>query len=191
MSEAMPFYATHAYGEAEQPVSPPAFAMSGHEEDRLHSALDALPDQSYREAIEFAPAITAFTRKLATRCARLISSTSAAPVDPLDRLAAAGDLPAHDFWSPRALPARRFDLIVFSDVLSVLGEHELDRVSAYALATLAPRGHCVMVHWLNAPGARLGGDAAAEGLITRAGEALQPLLRRRMPHFRVDVLERV
>jgi len=163
---------------ADPPPPPPAMAMSGYEENRIRSALDALPEPHFREAIEFSAGVTAFTRKLAMRCERLVSAASAKTL-------------GSDFWSPRALPARRFDLIVFSDVLTAMDENELDRVTAYTLATLAPRRHCLLVHWLHSDNGLLTGDAAAERFIARAGDAMQPLLRRRMPHFRVDLLERV
>jgi len=171
-------------------ASPPALAMSGYEEDRLQSALDALPDATYREAIEFSPSVTLFTRKLAQRCTRLISSATGAPIDATTLAVGAYD-PLAAALIPSALPARPFNLIVFSDLLCELNDEELARVTSYALATLAPNGHCLLVHWLNGAGAKLDGDTAAERLINRAGDAMQPLLRRRMPHFRVDVLERV
>jgi hypothetical protein len=197
MSEAVPIFHTLSHGleglSADAAyVDVARFERDAYVEDRVHSALDALPEAEYADAIEFSHSVTPLTAKLASRTGRLVSSVGASrDIAELKTVTAADNIQSRPFSAPFALPGRKFNLIVFTDVLSVLADPEVDRLSEYALATLAPGGHVLLVHWLNDAGARISGDAAAERMISRAAPTFEPILRRRMPHYRLDVLERV
>jgi hypothetical protein len=192
MSEALPILSIPPHG-FEPAFEAAISALAAHEEDRTHAALHALPDARYRDVIEFARRPSELTRKLAARASRLVSSVAAAPVRPGPRadISDLDNVQSRDFTAPLALPARRYNLVVFTDILAALADADVDRLTSYTLATLAPGGHCLLVHWLAESDARLTGDAAAERLIGRTRDTLQPILRRRMPLYRVDVLERV
>ena len=192
MSEAMPIHSIPA--QTFDPSFDPTYAaVQAHEADRTHAAMHALPDARYRDAIEFASRASDLTRKLAARASRLVSSVAAARERPGPRadLSDLANVQARDFTALRALPGRGYNLAVFTDLLGVVADADVDRLTAYMLATLAPGGHCLLVHWLAQSDVRLTGDAAAERVIARTRDGLQPILRRRMPLYRVDVLERI
>ena len=168
MGEAMsvPQFQLESHEVAFTRASDFTLAAPAQDDDRIHTALHALPDAAYACGIEFSPRASALTEKLAARCTTLGQSDGAA-----------ADLTSE--W--------RYDLMVFTDLLHRCDDTRAERLCAHALETLASGGHLVLVHWIN-NGA---GDAAAERMITLAGDALAPITRRRTPLYRVDVLERV
>lgn len=181
MSDAMPIYLGETPFDALEPFNARAPEMRAaerfpHEDARIHAIVDALPDPRYADALGVG--VNGGLRlKLAERCARL-------GVVRLNEQSGKTTPPA-------LLPAGQFNLIVLVDVLSFADEAVLDRLAAQTAEALAPEGHVVLAHWLRDKGARMAGDVAASRFVSRAGDNVQPILRRRTPHYRLDVLERV
>ncbi len=167
-------------------VAEPLIPRAGLENERVHAALDALQEAPYGDAIEFSAEPTGLTARLGARCTRLVASVRATR-----DLAEFSQTITRPFDSALELPARRYDLIVFTDVFSAAADEEADRLAAYALATLAPGGHVLILNWTEQADDPTPADIAAEKFFSRIGEAMTPLLRRRMPHFRLDLLERL
>jgi SAM-dependent methyltransferase len=165
MSEAMPVPVLPAEShEASYTLDFAPIGRGGIEEDRVHAVLQALPDTNYARAVQFGAHQSELTAKLAARCGQFVLQDGAGT----------------------GLDGAPCDLVILADVLGVWDDARLARVCAEMLDALAPGGHCVLMNWLH-DGI---GDAAAERLIAAAGEALLPILRRRMPLYRIDVLER-
>jgi hypothetical protein len=154
-----------------------------HEEARIQSILDALPDPRYADALEIG-APSWLTRKLALRCARLTLAPTARAGEAARLLSDAPNVQIDGAWIGRS-----FNLIVVSDALTALASSERRMLAEQVAAALAPEGQIVLAHWLSERG-RVSGDAAAAAFIAAVGDSLLPILRRRTPHFRVDVLER-
>jgi hypothetical protein len=167
-------------------LAEPLIPRAGLENERVHAALDALQEAVYGEAIEFSAEPTGLTARLGARCTRFVAS-----VRSTRDLAEFSQAPARPFGSALELPARRYDLIVFTDVFSTADGEEADRLAAYALATLAQGGHVLILNWTEQADEPTPADIAAEKFFSRIGDEMAPLLRRRMPHFRLDLLERL
>ncbi len=170
-----------------------------HQASRILATLEALPEAHYASALEVGPTPAGLTRRLAARCARLtVADDASRPV--LEMRRRATTLPhvaVRRMSEPYDLPRGPFDLLVIADHLNPLDERAITRLALRAVEVLAEGGHCVLAHWLKdgrglkEGRGRLIGDLKAGIFVGAAGEALQPVLRRRTPHYRLDVLERV
>jgi SAM-dependent methyltransferase len=128
---------------------PWGFEDRWYEQRKYAISLAQLPSARYRSAFEPGCSIGVFTRLLARRCDALLSCDFAAAAVH----AAAGrtrDLPhvrVEQRDIPRQWPAGRFDLIVFSEILYYLGDHDLEQALKNAVAALEPEGTLLAVHW--------------------------------------------
>jgi SAM-dependent methyltransferase len=128
---------------------PWGFQDRWYERRKYAVSLALLPAERYRRALEPGCSIGVFTEQLARRCDALLSCDVAATAVQV----AAGrteHLPQvrveqRDIVS--RWPDGRFDLIVFSEILYYLGDHDLEQLLDRAAAALEPNGTLLAVHW--------------------------------------------
>ncbi len=163
------------------------FATSDYERDKYAATLAALPPGRFPQALEVGCSIGILTRQLARCCDALLSIDVAAAA----LAQAATNCPdTHVIFEQRRMPddwpPGRFDLMVFSEVLYYLDRPDLASVAARTVASLAPGGVVLMVHFLGLTNYPLSGDDAAESFIAATG--FTPALQRREPGYRLDLL---
>lgn len=173
---------------------PWGYRTSWYERRKYATTVAALPRERYRLVWEPACSIGVLTRLLAGRADRVLAS-DASPT----AIAAArtGSLPAGSDidWSVRVLPGRpeaaagTVDLVVLSEILYYLNDHDRVRVLDDAAAMLAPGGDLVVVHWQPQAGdAHVSGREASDWVRTRPG--WDGLVRHDDEFFALDVLRR-
>ena len=174
---------------------PWGFSKFEYERDKYAATLAALPRDRYVAAFEVGCSIGVLTRQLADRCDRLLA------VDVAERplaMARARNADAPNVTIRRArVPenwpeGETFDLILLSEVLYYFGPDDVGVVADRVLSALRPGGDVVLVHWLPVadPPYPQTGDAAVEGFLAAAGDALAPIAARRESLYRMDVLRR-
>lgn len=191
MTESLPnsfFEDFYAQGE-----DPWGFARHDYERDKYAATLAALPRPRYARAFEVGCSVGVLTRQLADRCDRLLSIDAAAAP-----LAAARRRTADAPWVtvrqgriPEDWPEEGpFDLIMLSEVLYYFSLADLSEIAARVLASMAPGGNVMLVHWLPVcdPPYPQTADAAVEGFIAATRTALLPVSARREALYRMDVL---
>jgi SAM-dependent methyltransferase len=128
---------------------PWGFQDRWYERRKYAISLALLPAERYRSAFEAGCSIGVFTGLLAPRCDALLSCDVAAA-----GAEAAAQRTRHlpqvrveqrDIASQ--WPAGRFDLIVFSEILYYLGDHDLEQLLDHAATALQPDGTLLAVHW--------------------------------------------
>jgi SAM-dependent methyltransferase len=167
---------------------PWGFQDRWYERRKYAISLALLPAERYRSAFEPGCSIGVFTELLASRCDALLSCDVAAtavqaaarrttylPQVRVEQRDIAGQ------W-----PAGRFDLIVFSEILYYLGDHDLEQLLDHAAAALQPDGTLLAVHWRHpvADYPRSGDDA-------HRVLGVQPGLSRLVSHAEPDFLAEV
>ncbi|MBR0656242.1 class I SAM-dependent DNA methyltransferase [Plastoroseomonas arctica] len=176
-----------------QGEDPWGFARHEYEQNKYAATLAALPRARYANAFEVGCSIGVLTRQVAERCDRLLAIDAVEAPLPAARARTAdapwvsvrrGRIP--EDWPTDAT----FDLIILSEVLYYFSPADIEIIAARVLASLAPGGDVVLVHWLpvcNPPYSQTG-DAAVEGFLAAAGAALQPISARREELYRMDVV---
>lgn len=165
------------------------FETSAYERAKYQATLGALPRDRFSDAFEVGCANGALTERLAGRCDALLA------VDVVDRVLdrareRCAQLP-HVRIARMRIPydwptGKRFDLIIYSEVLYYLSLPDLMRSARLTLGSLTEHGVVVLVHYTEPTNYPLSGDAAADGFIKAAG--LTPVLQWREEHYRLDVL---
>jgi chemotaxis methyl-accepting protein methylase len=90
---------------------------------------------------------------------------------------------------PRDWPAdRRFDLMLFSEVLYFLDAPDVRLVARRASETLAAHGSVLLVNWTGDTDTPTTGDTAADAFIAASGLAVTR--QSRAPGYRLDLLRR-
>lgn len=167
-------------------TDPWGFTDRWYEQRKRALTLAALPDRRYGSAFEPGCSIGVLTSDLAGRCDHLLA-TDVSPA----ALSAAGarlaDVP-HVRVEQRALPQGwppgRFDLVVLSELLYYLGDDDLRAVAARAVASVAPGGTLLSVHWRHrVEDYPQTGDAAQQAVVDAARGALVPTVR----HIEADL----
>ena len=174
---------------------PWGFATSPYEREKYAATLAALPRQTYQNGFEIGCSIGVLTRRLATRCERLLS------VDVVESVLEQArernrDLPQARFVRmvvPDEFPDEAFDLVVVSEVGYYWSRDALQAAKARISAALSPGGHLLLVHWTpfvhDYP---LTGDEVHEAFLdTSDGLPLRHLGGTRAERYRLDLLERV
>lgn len=128
---------------------PWGFEERWYEQRKYAISLAQLPDRRYRRAFEPGCSIGVLTAMLAGRCDHVLACDVA---DGAVQAAArrTRDLPqvlVERRSIPEQWPAGSFDLIVFSEVLYYLGDHDLEQVLDYGVHALEPGGALLAVHW--------------------------------------------
>jgi len=79
---------------------------------------------------------------------------------------------------------------MFSEVLYYLSPHDIRRAAARSLASLSSTGLILLVHWTGQTDYPCQGDEAVEYYLAACNAELSPLLQRREPQYRLDLLAR-
>ena len=128
---------------------PWGYLTSDYERDKYAATLAACGDGPFTDALELGASIGVFSALLAPRCERLttIDAAPTAVAAARRRLGAAGHVRVILGRIPEAIPARRFNLVVASEILYYLTAPELDATLARLKSCMAPRARLVAVHW--------------------------------------------
>jgi cyclopropane fatty-acyl-phospholipid synthase-like methyltransferase len=169
---------------------PWSFTTSRYEQQKYEATLSALGTRRFQLALEVGCSIGVLTSRLAARCDELVGVDFAASAVAAARVRCAR-LPGvriEHMQVPRQWPKGLFDLILFSEVLYFLDESDLRETCAQALHSLLPDGLVLLVNYTGETDDPLDGDTAASSFIKAAAPTLQPILERREPHYRLDLL---
>ncbi len=173
----------------ENDPDPWRFASSPYEKAKYAATLDAIGEARIGRAWEVGCSIGVFTAALADLCDTLLAVdvAEAALAQARSRCAQKPNVTLERCRVPAEWPERRFDLIVFSEVLYFLSAPDIRLTARRSVESLDPEGRIVLVNWTRENGQALSGDAAADAFIAAAPE-LVPLKRRRRPGYRLDLL---
>jgi hypothetical protein len=89
---------------------------------------------------------------------------------------------------PQQWPEGQFDLILFSEILYFLDETDLMEACAHTERSILPGGQVLLVNYTGLTDDPCSGDTAASLFIAATAPYLQPILQRREPHYRLDLL---
>jgi predicted TPR repeat methyltransferase len=165
------------------------FATSDYEREKYAASLAALPDPTYRSALEVGCSIGVFTRALAARCERLLALDVADAALGQARQHCSGlDVIFENRSVPDDWPQGRFDLVVLSEVLYYLDLQALARVAAQVDLSLLKGGIVLLVHYLGETDYPITGDDAAEAFIAALKYPI--LSQSRTDAYRLDLLRK-
>ena len=195
MSKSLPAeYFDHVYRANADPWN---FAASPYEGAKYAATLAALPRERYGRALEIGCSIGVFTAQLAGRCDALLSLdlAEAALAQARERCAHLMNVRLERRGVPAEFPAAEgpWDLVVIAEVGYYLSLEDLHRLRAQTIASLAPGGELLLVHWTplvhDYP---LTGDQVHEAFLARAGEdgELFHLHDAREERYRLDLFRR-
>lgn len=166
------------------------FATSDYEHQKYQATLAALARPAYGRAIEIGCSIGILTARLAARCDRLeaIDISPTALEKARDNCRACENINFRVAAAPDGLPEGPFDLIVLSEVLYYLDEHDVARLGSWCLANAGAGAHLVLCHWLGVTDYPLAGLEAGAIFL----KAMQPRLDNHVVlHQDVYRLERI
>ncbi len=167
------------------------FASSAYERDKYTATLDALDGRRSANALEIGCSIGVFTHRLAAHCDALLAVDISAP--PLRRARRLCRDQTHVRFRQLVIPADWpdgvFDLVVLSEVLYFMAPADVARTARRVVGSLAPSGRVLLVNWLGRTGTCCDGDAAVNIFIQACGDTLVPVVVRRNPSYRLDLLE--
>jgi predicted TPR repeat methyltransferase len=174
-------------------ADPWRFTTSKYEKDKYAASLTALNDRSFNSAFEVGCSIGILTRQLASRCKSLLA------VDVVQRALDQAQRNCENLDNiqfarmqiPSEWPTEDFDLIVLSEVLYYFSAEDIALIAEKTLLSLLPRGMVLLVHWTGETDYPYDGDEAVDYYLSNCGHALSPLLVRRQPEYRLDLLVRV
>ena len=134
------------YAESDDPWG---FQSRWYEQRKYAISLAMLPAPRYRAAFEPACSIGILTEQLARRsesilaCDRVAAAVHAAR----ERTSGLPQVTVEERALPGDWPDGSFDLIVFSEFLYYFSDTDLDHLLSRAVASLAPGGTLMAVHW--------------------------------------------
>ena len=195
MSQSLPAeYFDHVYRANADPWN---FAASPYEAAKYAATLAALPRTRYGRALEIGCSIGVFTAQLAERCDALLSLdvAEAALAQARERCARLTNVRFERRGVPAEFPEAGgpWDLVVIAEVGYYLDLADLHRLRAQTIASLAPGGDLLLVHWTplvhDYP---LTGDQVHETFLAEAGEngGLSHLHDAREERYRLDLFRR-
>lgn len=178
-------------GMYRQNVDPWNFEGSSYEQERYIKILEAANGRRYSRAFEPGCSVGVLTQKLACLCDRLeaieISPTAASSARQRCK-----DLPQVYIECgslPEAVPAGKFDLVVFSEIGYYFEKEKLHDVVSRLAENLNPGGYFITAHWLGTSADHvLSGDAVHR--IIRDCDLLLLNDESRYAHFRLDRMVR-
>jgi len=164
------------------------FATSPYERRKYQASLQALGQRKFAAAFEIGCSIGVFTALLAPRCKALLAvDAAAAPLRAAAQSCAGlAQVRFEKRMMPRDWPARKFDLIVFSEVLYFLNPADVRRCAMLAREALLPGGCVLLVNYTAQIDEPCSGDEAAELFV--AASALPRRQHSRDRRFRIDLL---
>jgi cyclopropane fatty-acyl-phospholipid synthase-like methyltransferase len=171
---------------------PWGYTTSEYERDKYEATLAACGGGPFADALELGASIGVFTELLAPRCERLttIDGAPTAVASARRRLAGMPHVDVIVGEIPDAVPIRRYDLVVASEILYYLSAPTLARTLARLETTIIPGGRVVATHWRPA-GPERPFDADQVHAILREQSWLELISRDGSDDYRLDVLERV
>jgi SAM-dependent methyltransferase len=141
----------HFDGLYQHSEDPYGFATRWYERRKYAVTLAMLPWARYRQAFEPGCSIGVLTAQLAPRCDHLLScdGAAAAVAAAQARTASFPQVTVEQRRLPQDWPkeAEPFDLIVLSELLYYFSDEDLAPIIDAAVATLAPGGTLLAVHW--------------------------------------------
>ncbi len=173
-------------GMYRQNADPWDFEGSRYEQERYSKILESVDGRQYSRAFEPGCSIGVLTRKLAHLCDRLeaieISPTAVARAR--ERCKNLPQVHIECGSLREAIPAGKFDLIVFSEIGYYFEEEELQVIVHRLAGELKSGGYFIAAHWLGTSADHLlSGDAVHR--IIRGCDLLLLNDERRYAHFRL------
>ena len=128
---------------------PWSYETSRYEREKYAATLEACGPGPFREALELGSSIGVLSELLADRCDRLttVDGAPTAVAAARRRLAGRDDIEVHLGPIPDAIPVRRYDLIVASEILYYLERDALSATLARLRGLSRPSARVVAVHW--------------------------------------------
>jgi len=171
---------------------PWGYSTSDYESEKYAATLAACGDGPFSDALELGASIGVFTKLLAPRCEHLttIDGAPTAVAGARRRLVGVPHLDVILGEIPDAIPIRRFDLVVASEILYYLTACDVARTLARLESSMIPGGRLVAAHW-RPPGPERPLDADEVHAILGELPWLQSMTSGGTDDYRLDVLERV
>ncbi len=161
-----------------------------YEQEKYDATIALLGERRFQSALEIGCSTGVLTRRLAPRCRSLLA-IDFAPAALAKARANCADLPHVRFQEaaiPRGFPWGLFDLIVLSEVLYFLDPVDLRATAGHVAISMAPNAAVPMVNYLGPTDSPCGGDEAANLFIAALDPDVIPVLQRRTPFYRLDLL---
>jgi predicted TPR repeat methyltransferase len=167
------------------------FATSAYEREKYQTTLSAIGPARIGRAWEVGCSIGVFTQALAAQCDSLLAVDVAdsALAQARDRCAGLAQVDLQRMYIPDEWPDRRFDLIVFSEVLYYLAPADIRAAAWRSLLSLSPGGRIVLVHWTGETDYPVTGDEAAQLFRETCGHRVRTLREERHESYRLDLLQ--
>jgi cyclopropane fatty-acyl-phospholipid synthase-like methyltransferase len=171
---------------------PWGYTSSEYEREKYEATFAACGRGPFADTLELGASIGVFSALLAPRCERLttIDAAPTAVAAARQRLAGAPQVDVILGEIPDAIPVRRFDLVVASEILYYLTDPELTRTIGWLEAAMTSGGRLVAVHWRPA-----GPERPLDAKQVHATLLHQPWLEcvtsGGTDDYRLDVLERL
>ena len=167
------------------------YTTSEYERRKYEATLAACGDGPFEDALELGGSIGVFSSLLAPRCERLttVDAAPTAVAAARRRLAGAPHVDVVLGEIPDAIPIRRFDLVVASEILYYLTLSELARTVGWLESVTVPGARVVATHWRPA-GPERPLDAEQVHAILLQQPWLAPLSSGGTNDYLLDVLER-
>jgi predicted TPR repeat methyltransferase len=184
-----PSYFDRLYREKADPWN---FASSEYERRKYAATLEALGSRHFQSVFEVGCSIGILTRQLADRCDSLlaIDVAQAALAKARHNCADLPQVTIQRMRIPHEWPARKFDLILLSEVLYFLSLDDIAATAAHSLASLEQGGVVLLVHWTGATDYPCRGDEAVGHYLIECGQGLISTAHHREPEYRLDLLVR-
>jgi len=170
---------------------PWGYTTSEYERRKYEATLAACGEGPFADALELGASIGVFSSLLAPRCERLttIDAAPTAVAAACRRLAGAPHVDVILGEIPDAIPVRRFDLVVASEILYYLTASELARTAERLEPVMVAGARLVAIHWRPA-GPERPLDAEQVHAILLRQPWLAPLASGGTADYLLDVLER-
>lgn len=154
---------------------------------KWHALIESLPQAFYERALLLGTLLRQGATRVSEHCGRLLTLHFGTIGPKLDRVSVEEAITS---LNPGAR-ARSADLLIIADVLGCSSEADIARLATLTARALPRGGHCALLHWADGSQCGDSGEAGAEEFVRLVQPRLQPLLRRRTPDYRLDILERV
>ena len=165
------------------------FETSDYERAKYAVTLDALPDATYRRALEIGCSIGVLTQALAERCNAIVAVDTAesALETARERLRPSPNVDFRRMTVPAAFPEGQFDLIVVSEVGYYWSKGDLKTATLQIREALEPGGVLVLVHYTPyVPDYPLTGDEVHEAFAAELAQ-FDRIRESRYDRYRLDV----
>jgi 2-polyprenyl-3-methyl-5-hydroxy-6-metoxy-1,4-benzoquinol methylase len=167
------------------------FADSEYERKKYAATVGVLNGREIKSAFEVGCSIGILTSQLAHYCKSLLSVDVAehALEQARRNCKSSSNVKFKRMEIPREWPEDKFDLIVLSEVLYYFCAPDIRKIAFKTVSRLAPGGLALLVHWTRETDYPCQGDPAVECFLAASGDALTPILTRREPEYRLDLLK--